>query len=437
MLGTKCATVSPARANRCGPDCSSRVMSALISTTWTIADQAQHGADADQQPNASGALALDDRRVIGAVGADRAHRLASVSRRDRKPFSSFAFQASLSKLRWGATVASMLAQAEALNMRLVGQTDLNGHGDCMHVNLKDGFAFVAHMGESRVGTSVVDVSDPRRPRVVAPARDAGRARTRTRCRWSATSCWSTTSAACSSRDATSWQGGLKVFDVSPPAAAARDRVPGDARQGRAPHDVLGAAVRVHERQRRRAHRPVPGDRRPVGSGAAARGRALVVSRARTPGAARRRRGRRPRRTAARRAPSAYALHHPLIRGDRAYCGWWDAGLVILDIAGPIDAAPRQPAGLWRRREYRDAHRAAAARPRRAGRHRRAAGARLQGSCRRGCGSSTSPTSASPQVVGEFPMPEGDFCLRGGRFGPHNVHEMRPGTLSDPNTIYVT
>src|SRR5205814_9898906 len=23
-----------------------------------------------------------------------------------------------------------------------------------------------------------------------------------------------------------------------------------------------------------------------------------------------------------------ALHHPLIRGDRAYCGWWDAGLVI-------------------------------------------------------------------------------------------------------------
>src|SRR5215468_8189841 len=60
----------------------------------------------------------------------------------------------------------MLAQAEALNMRLVGQTTLNGHGDCMHVNLKDDFAFVAHMGESRVGTSVVDVSDPSRPRVV-------------------------------------------------------------------------------------------------------------------------------------------------------------------------------------------------------------------------------------------------------------------------------
>src|SRR5919198_2643187 len=70
--------------------------------------------------------------------------------------------------RDSATVAGthMHAQAEALNMRVVGQTDLNGHGDCMHVNLKDGYAFVAHMGESRVGTSVVDVRDPTRPRLV-------------------------------------------------------------------------------------------------------------------------------------------------------------------------------------------------------------------------------------------------------------------------------
>ena len=35
------------------------------------------------------------------------------------------------------------------------------------------------------------------------------------------------------------------------------------------------------------------------------------------------------------------------------------------------------------------------------------------------------------------MPEGDFCSRGGRFGPHNLHEMRPGSLVDSNTIYVT
>ena len=43
----------------------------------------------------------------------------------------------------------MPSHADTLNLRLVGQTDLNGHGDCMHVNLKDGFAFVGHMGETR------------------------------------------------------------------------------------------------------------------------------------------------------------------------------------------------------------------------------------------------------------------------------------------------
>ena len=32
------------------------------------------------------------------------------------------------------------------------------------------------------------------------------------------------------------------------------------------------------------------------------------------------------------APKRYALHHAVVRGQRAYCGWWDAGLVILDIS---------------------------------------------------------------------------------------------------------
>ena len=34
---------------------------------------------------------------------------------------------------------------------------------------------------------------------------------------------------------------------------------------------------------------------------------------------------------------------------------------------------------------------------------------------------------APRVVAALPIPEGNFCGRGLRFGPHNVHEMRPGT----------
>ena len=45
---------------------------------------------------------------------------------------------------------------------------------------------------------------------------------------------------------------------------------------------------------------------------------------------------------------------------------------------------------------------------------------------------------NPKVVSLFPVPaEADFCARGGRFGPHNVHEMRPGTFSDPNIVHLT
>jgi len=53
--------------------------------------------------------------------------------------------------------------AESWNMRLVGHEPMAGDGDCMHVNARDGFAYVGHMSDR--GTSIVDVRDPRRPRL--------------------------------------------------------------------------------------------------------------------------------------------------------------------------------------------------------------------------------------------------------------------------------
>ena len=43
----------------------------------------------------------------------------------------------------------------------------------------------------------------------------------------------------------------------------------------------------------------------------------------------------------------------------------------------------------------------------------------------------------PKIISMFPEPEGDFCERGLRFGPHNVHENRPGTFISDQIIYVT
>src|SRR6195256_1817611 len=107
----------------------------------------------------------------------------------------------------------MSAQAAALNMHLVGQTNLNGHGDCMHVNVKDGFAFVGHMGESRVGTSVVDVSDPRRPRVVAQLETPPGTHSHKVQVVGDVLLVNYERSAAFEPQATSWQGGLKVFDI--------------------------------------------------------------------------------------------------------------------------------------------------------------------------------------------------------------------------------
>ena len=47
---------------------------------------------------------------------------------------------------------------------------------------------------------------------------------------------------------------------------------------------------------------------------------------------------------------------------------------------------------------------------------------------------TRPIGASTWTV---PEASGNFCDRGGRFGPHNVHEPKPGYRIDGDTIYLT
>src|ERR671939_487210 len=289
----------------------------------------------------------------------------------------------------------MPPHADALKMRLVGHTDLNGHGDCMHVNLKDSYAFVGHMGETRVGTSVVDVSDPRRPRVVAELETPPGTHSHKVQVVDDVLLVNYERNANLEPQATTWTGGLKGFDVSQPAEPRE--IAFVAMQGKGVH-------RMTFWQAPYAYMS--------GSDAGYLDQFLVIIDLSDPS--------RPREagrwwlpgqhTAGGETPSwtpteghagapgskRYALHHPLLRGDRAYCGWWDAGLVILDVS---DKA--RPQFVSRLDFDADA---------------------------------TGPSRATHTV---FPGPEGNFCERGGRFGPHNIHEMRPGNLQDPNTIYLT
>jgi hypothetical protein len=326
----------------------------------------------------------------------------------------------------------MPSQASALNMRLVGQTDLNGHGDCMHINVKDGFAFVGHMGESRVGTSVVDVSDPRTPRVVAQLETPVGTHSH-KVQVVDDVLLVNYERSMFEPNAPSWQGGLKVFDISTPAS---------------PREI--AFLRMAGKGVHRMTYWQPPFAYMSGSDEGFLDQFLVIvdladpvrpcevgrwwfpgqrdgdTRSWTPteghgGVA---------------GAKRIALHHPLIRGDRAYCGWWDAGLIILDIADK--RAPRFVSQLDFGAETSTATHTALPLP---GREILVVSdEQLAQDCK---GMQTRvrvvdiSDEAHPRVLSELPAPEGDFCTRGGRFGPHNLHEMRPGTLSDPNTVYVT
>ena len=54
----------------------------------------------------------------------------------------------------------------ARGLRLIGHSDLGGHGDGMQVVRSGDLVYVGHTGTSRAGTSILDVTDPRSPRLV-------------------------------------------------------------------------------------------------------------------------------------------------------------------------------------------------------------------------------------------------------------------------------
>lgn len=130
----------------------------------------------------------------------------------------------------------------------------------------------------------------------------------------------------------------------------------------------------------------------------------------------------------------YAAHHALVDDDTAYIGYGDAGLVVLDIADP--SRPRQLSNLqWS--PGGDTHTCLP----------------LPG---RDLLVVTDETVTdrcageehfvrvvdvadpnAPRVLAVCPPPEGDYCDRGLRFGPHNTHENRPGSYRSAELVFVT
>lgn len=130
-----------------------------------------------------------------------------------------------------------------------------------------------------------------------------------------------------------------------------------------------------------------------------------------------------------------SVHHALLDGDRAYLGFWDSGMVVLDVADLDDIR------VVSRLSWEVGGNTHTAMP-------------LPGrdlvvvtdeAVTDGCDRAPPHMArvvdvaddTAPEVLAICPVPEGDFCERGLRFGAHCLHENRPGSYRSAEVVFVT
>lgn len=318
-------------------------------------------------------------------------------------------------------MSTSVGTAVAVGFELLGSSDLGGFGDGMQVLVRGDVAYVGHLGNR--GTSIVDISDPTRPRlrghIPAPsgthshkvqiANDlllVNREQL---------------------RGATAWTAGFDVYDLRDPFA------PALLSEWR----TVGTGV----------HRMWFTEDSPLAfmsaSLAGFTDRILVIFDLSDPTGPREvgrwwlpgmnaDAGEMPTWDASRRC----TCHHAVVQGNRAYVGWWDLGAVILDVTDPGNPQllahldwyeegggathTLLPLGRW----LVAADEALASWPEIPEKRIRLIDA---------------ADERHPRIHGLFPQPAdaAERQIRGLRYGPHNLHENRPGTWQSATRLFAT
>lgn len=133
----------------------------------------------------------------------------------------------------------------------------------------------------------------------------------------------------------------------------------------------------------------------------------------------------------------YALHHGLVAGDTAYACWRDGGLTILDLADRTrpkliahrNWSPPYGGGTHSALPLPDRNLLVVA-------DEAVADAEEDGRKRTWVFDIREP--ANPISIATFPTPaEADYRAKGAHFGPHNLHENRPGSFVSSTLIFAT
>lgn len=133
----------------------------------------------------------------------------------------------------------------------------------------------------------------------------------------------------------------------------------------------------------------------------------------------------------------YALHHPIVKDEIAYCAWRDGGMVMLDVHDPARPALISHTN-WCPPFGGNTHNCL-------GLPDRQLVAVTDESSMDHCADQVKYTwifdvrePSRPVSVSTLPTPaERDFCAEPGHFGPHNIYENRAGAWQDSSTVFVT
>jgi len=133
----------------------------------------------------------------------------------------------------------------------------------------------------------------------------------------------------------------------------------------------------------------------------------------------------------------YGLHHPIVHGDMAYCAWRDAGMVVLDVADR--AKPKLIVHRNWSPPYGGGTHNCLPLPDRdllvvldeAVLDHQEDGLKL-------IWVFDNRVPSNPVSIATFPTPtEDDYKAKGAHFGPHNIHENRPGSFVSSKLIFAT
>jgi hypothetical protein len=310
--------------------------------------------------------------------------------------------------------------ATSAGLRLLARHDLGGHGDGMQVIRSGDVAYVGHLGTSGVGTSILDVTDPAQPALVAQWPAPARSHTHKVQVADGLLLVNHEKFPYRATMTEPFSAGLAVYRLTDPVHP--EQIAFWPSGGRGVHRVVWTGGRF-------AHMSaIPEqfiDRIWVVVDLADPAHPAEAGRWWWPG---QRTGEQPTWPAGKR----YAAHHALLDGDRGYLGYGDAGLVVLDVsdmtrpcqAGHLEwggghthtCLPLPGRGLVVVTDEQVEN----------GPHAPQRAIRV-----------IDTSGGPPQVAGLCPPPDPSYAELPLRFGAHNLHENRPGSYRSTRLVFAT